>query len=81
MCAQRSSALLLPWSRGGEEEGEQVAYLALGLQGTTLARDHVQLRGHLQLLHLHLHVELPYVLRLILGGWVQFRCRRNRGHL
>ena len=26
---QRSSALLLPWSKGEGEEGEQVAYLAL----------------------------------------------------
>ena len=26
---QRSSALLLPWTRGEEEEGEQVAYLVL----------------------------------------------------
>ena len=29
VCVQRSSALLLPWSKGEEEEGEQVAYLAL----------------------------------------------------
>ena len=36
MCVQRSSALLLPWSKGEGEEGEQVAYLVLGLQGPTL---------------------------------------------
>jgi len=35
---QRSSALLLPWSKGEREEGEQVAYLVLG------CRD--QQRGH-----------------------------------
>ena len=29
VCVQRSSALLLPWSKGEGEEGEHVAYLAL----------------------------------------------------
>ena len=31
---QRSSALLLPWSKGEGEEGEQVAYLVIVLKAT-----------------------------------------------
>ena len=29
VCVQRSSALLLPWSQGEGEEGEQVAHLVI----------------------------------------------------
>ena len=39
VCVQRSSALLLPWSKGEGEEGEQVAYLVLDYQGPTITSD------------------------------------------